>query len=55
MELTTLPGQATEASQTGSLETLVIIAGDELHTPQASSHQALKEGAPVDFMLAESS
>jgi hypothetical protein len=55
MELTTLPGQATEDSQTGSLETLVIIAGDELHTPQASSHQALKEGAPVDFMLAESS
>ena len=29
------------------------IADDELHTSQASLHQALQEGTPVDFLLAE--
>jgi hypothetical protein len=53
MKLATLPGHTTKNSQSSSHQPLVIITGNELYAPQASSHQVFKKSAPVDFMLAE--
>jgi len=53
MVLATLPRNTTKNRVSGCLQACMGIADDELHTSQASLHQALQEGTPVDFLLAE--
>ncbi|MGB3702798.1 MAG: hypothetical protein WA997_16150, partial [Anaerolineales bacterium] len=48
-----LPWNTAEYRLSGCLQACMGIADDELHTSQASLHQALQEGTPVDFLLAE--
>jgi hypothetical protein len=41
VKLAALPGNTSEDSQACSLQTGVVVAGDQLHTAQAASFQAL--------------
>ncbi len=53
MELAALPGDTPENSDPRSLQSAVVIAGDQPDATQATRHQAVQESAPVDFMLAQ--
>lgn len=48
MVMAALPGNTSEHSSTGSLQSRMIIAGDQLYAAQPSKHQALQEGAPMN-------
>jgi len=37
----------------GRTQTGVVITGDELHSAQTASFQALQEGSPMHFVLAQ--
>jgi len=53
MELAALPGHPGEDGLPCSLESGMVVADDELHTPHATIDEALKEGSPVRLGLAE--
>ena len=47
MVMAALPGNTSEHSPTGSPQSGMIIAGDQLYAALPSKHQALQEGAPM--------
>jgi hypothetical protein len=53
VELAALPRNTTKDCDTSRFQPGMVITDDELHTAQASCHQALQKGSPVGFMLAQ--
>jgi hypothetical protein len=53
MELTALPGNTTEKSLMGSLQTGIGIADNQLNTLHTALYKALQESLSMDFLLTQ--
>ncbi len=53
VELAALPGNPAKDGDPSGFQPGVVIAGDKLDAVQAACQQALQEGPPVHFMLAQ--
>jgi hypothetical protein len=53
VELAALPRDTAEDCDPSRFQPGMVVTGDELHTAQTACHQALQEGPPMDFMLAQ--